>query len=75
MWATGMRSFAAVRAPAKVEFVSPGTITRSGFCFCNSLSRRVIIFAVCCAWVPLPTFKFAIGSGRLSSSKNIFVIS
>ena len=64
-----------VRTPAMVEFVSPGTITRSGFCFCNSLSRRVIIFAVCCAWVPLPTFRFAMGSGKRSSWKNIFVIS
>ena len=35
MWATGMWSFAAVRAAARVEFVSPGTITRSGFCFCK----------------------------------------
>jgi len=75
MWATGMWSFAAVRAPARVEFVSPGTMTRVGFCFCNIFSRRSIVFAVCCAWVPLPTFKFAIGSGKLSSSKNIFVIS
>lgn len=75
MWATGMWSFAAVNAPANVEFVSPGTTTRSGFCFRNSLSRRVIIFAVCLAWVPLPTFRFAIGSGRCSSWKNIFVIS
>jgi len=75
MWATGMCSFAAVKAPAKVEFVSPGTITRSGFCFCSILSRRSMIFAVCWACVPLPTFRFAIGSGMCSSSKNIFVIS
>ena len=75
MWATGMWSFAAVRAAARVEFVSPGTITRSGFCFCNIFSRRVIIFAVCWAWVPLPTFRFAMGSGRCNSWKNIFVIS
>jgi len=33
MWATGMWSFAAARAPARVEFVSPGTMTRVGFCF------------------------------------------
>ena len=33
MWATGMWSFAAVRAPARVELVSPGTMTRVGFCF------------------------------------------
>jgi len=75
MWATDMWSFAAVNAAAKVEFVSPGTITRFGFCFCSIFSRRSIIFAVCWAWVPLPTFRFAVGSGRLSSSKNIFVIS
>ncbi len=75
MWATGMWSFAAVKAPASVEFVSPGTTTKSGLCLCNSFSRRSIIFAVCWAWVPLPTFKFAIGSGRRSSSKKIFVIS
>jgi len=48
MWATGMWSFAAVRAPARVEFVSPGTMTRVGFCFCKIFSRRSIAFAVCC---------------------------
>jgi len=55
--------------------VASGTMTRVGFCFCNSLSRRVIVFAVCCAWVPLPTFRFATGSGRRGSWKKIFVIS
>jgi len=75
MWATGICSLTAVRAPASVEFVSPGTTAKSGFCFCSSFSRRSIIFAVCWAWVPLPTFKFATGSGRFSSSKKIFVIS
>lgn len=48
--------FATINAPAKAEFVSLGTTTRSGFCFCGILSRPNIIFAVCGAEVLLLTF-------------------
>lgn len=43
--------------------LSSGTITRSVFVFAI-FSKRSIIVAVCCAWGPLPTFRFAVGSGR-----------
>lgn len=53
----------AVWAAARVGSVSPGTIVGlvSALWY---FSRRGIVFAVCWAWAPLPTFKFAIGSGR-----------
>lgn len=43
--------------------LSAGTITRSVFVFAI-FSKRSIVFAVCCTWVALRTFRFAVGSGR-----------
>lgn len=75
MWAIGMWSFAAVNAPANVEFVSPGTITRLGFSLTNTFSSPIIIFPVCQACVPDLMFKLTMGSGNFNSSKNSLDIS
>ena len=69
--ATGICSLAAARAPARVVFVSPWTITMSGFSLRRTFSMPVSIFAVCSAWVPEPTSRLYLGSGSCSCWKNM----
>jgi thioredoxin reductase len=45
-------SFAAARAAARVEFVSPYTRSQSGFSFINTSSMAIIILPVIWAWEP-----------------------
>src|SRR5262249_3623113 len=68
-WATGMRSFEAVRAQARVELTSPATTTRSGSNSRQVASNAVSTAAVCAACEPDPTSRWTSGRGMPSSSK------
>ena len=72
--AMGIPSLAAASAPAKVEFVSPYTITMSGLRRSSSASIAPSIFPVVSPCLPEPISKLHAGSGIPNSLKNTSLI-
>ena len=56
-------------AVAIVEFTSPYTTSQSGRCSSSTGSKRSMMRAVCCAWLPEPTSRFTSGAGIPRSRK------
>ena len=69
-WATRAPSFEATSVQAMVEFTSPTTTTQSGAKAVSTGSNRIMIWAVCPAWLPEPTSRLSSGGAISSSSKN-----
>jgi len=68
-WATGTPSFTAASAPARVEFVSPSTITSRGRSSTRTFSSASSMRPVIRPWEPEPMPRSRSGAGRSSSEK------
>ncbi len=69
-WATGMSSLAAASAPARVELVSPYTITIDGLVSTSTCSIASSILPVCAPWDAEPICRLTSGAGMFRPSKN-----
>ena len=66
--ATGIPSFEAASAQARVEFTSPATTTSSGACSSRTCSNAISTRPVWSPWVPEPTPRDTSGSGKPRSA-------